>query len=84
MSTVALNNLWIYIQSLALTNSNKDWLASKLMESKVQNVEEKRILKPFPKTFSPGVIKLAGILKDYSIKDDYKEEIMDYLTEKYK
>jgi hypothetical protein len=40
MSTIALNNLWDYIQSLALSNSNKDWLAHKLMESKAENVNE--------------------------------------------
>ncbi|MBQ9641814.1 MAG: hypothetical protein IJV06_09705 [Bacteroidaceae bacterium] len=40
MSTIALNNLWNYIQSLALSNSNKDWLASKLIESKVEDIDE--------------------------------------------
>ena len=34
MSTIALNNLWHYIQSLSLSNSNKDWLADKLIKSK--------------------------------------------------
>ena len=40
MSTIALNNLWNYIQSLALSNSNKDWLAGKLIESKVEDIDE--------------------------------------------
>ncbi|MBQ9363700.1 MAG: hypothetical protein IJT97_09845 [Bacteroidaceae bacterium] len=40
MSTVALNNLWDYLQSLALSNSNKDWLANKLIESKVEDIDE--------------------------------------------
>lgn len=34
MSTLALNKLWEYIQVLALSNQNKDWLAQKLIESK--------------------------------------------------
>lgn len=34
MSTAALNNLWIYIQSMALSDRNKQWLADRLIESK--------------------------------------------------
>lgn len=34
MSTLVLNKLWEYIQVLALSNQNKDWLAQKLIESK--------------------------------------------------
>ena len=33
MNTISLNNLWVYLQSLNLTASNKRWLADKLMES---------------------------------------------------
>lgn len=33
MNTVSLNNLWIYLQSLTLTTSNKKWLADHLYES---------------------------------------------------
>lgn len=33
MSTVALTKLWEYIQALSLSNSNKAWLAEKLLES---------------------------------------------------
>jgi len=34
MSTLALNKLLEYILSLGLSNKNKDWLASKIVESK--------------------------------------------------
>lgn len=32
MTTKALNGLWEYLQTLSLTQKNKDWLAAKLME----------------------------------------------------
>ena len=34
MSNTALTNLWNYIQSMSLSDSNKQWLADRLMESK--------------------------------------------------
>lgn len=33
MTTVALNNLWTYIESLNLSARNRKWLADKLTES---------------------------------------------------
>ena len=33
MNTLSLNNLWSYLQGLALTASNKKWLAQHLYES---------------------------------------------------
>ena len=32
MTTVALNGLWTYIQTLKLSKRNRKWLAEKLME----------------------------------------------------
>lgn len=32
MTTLALNNLWIYLQSLSLAKKDREWLASKLIE----------------------------------------------------
>ena len=34
MSTAALNNLWMYIQGMALSDRSKQWLADRLIESK--------------------------------------------------
>jgi len=31
MTTFALNNLWTYLQGLALSQNDREWLASKLM-----------------------------------------------------
>ena len=33
MTALALNNLWRYIQGLSLKKSDREWLASKLIES---------------------------------------------------
>ena len=32
MTTVAMNNLWTYIQGLSLSQRNRNWLADKLVE----------------------------------------------------
>lgn len=34
MSNTALTNLWNYIQSMSLSDRNKQWLADRLIESK--------------------------------------------------
>ena len=33
MTTIQLNNLWTYLQSLSLSGRNKKWLADRLVES---------------------------------------------------
>ena len=38
---------------------------------------------PLPKTFSPEVMALTGVIPNACIGDDYKEVIADYLAEKY-
>ena len=43
MTTFALNNLWSYLQGLSLKRSDREWLASKLIEplnSTTENVEQ--------------------------------------------
>ena len=34
MNTVAMNNLWTYLQGLSLTAENKKWLSERLIEPK--------------------------------------------------
>ena len=38
MSTAQIEGLWSYIQTLSLSNRNKQWLADKLIESKTTSV----------------------------------------------
>jgi hypothetical protein len=39
MTTVALNNLWTYIEGLSLKRKDREWLASKLLEPKADDAK---------------------------------------------
>lgn len=39
MTTVALNNLWTYIDGLSLKQKDREWLASKLLEPKADDAK---------------------------------------------
>jgi len=39
MSAVQIEGLWSYIQTLALSNYNKQWLAERLVESATNNAD---------------------------------------------
>ena len=42
MTTFALNNLWTYIEGLSLKKKDREWLASKLIEPKADDVKTVR------------------------------------------
>lgn len=42
MTTIALNNLWTYLQGLSLKQKDREWLAGKLLEPAVVDAETKR------------------------------------------
>ena len=42
MTTVALNNLWTYINGLSLKQKDRQWLAGKLLEPAEVDAETKR------------------------------------------
>ena len=42
MTTMALNNLWNYLQGLNLARKDRNWLAGKLMEATEKEIETKR------------------------------------------
>ena len=42
MTTIALNNLWTYIQGLSLKQKDREWLAGKLLEPTEVDRETKR------------------------------------------
>lgn len=39
MTTVALNNLWTYIEGLSLKRKDREWLAGKLLEPKADDAK---------------------------------------------
>ena len=68
MTAFALNNLWTYLQGLALARSDREWLASKLIEpeataavaEKVKSVagtKKRRKVRPL----SPEVAMLSNL-----------------------
>ena len=42
MTAVQLNNLWTYIQGMALKKKDREWLAGKLLESKADDEKTAR------------------------------------------
>lgn len=55
MTTTSLNALWAYLQSLSLTQQNKEWLVSKLTEPSHEvsdNEKEALLWKEYCETFS--------------------------------
>ena len=42
MTTFALNNLWTYLQGLSLSQKDREWLASKLIEPSTDDVKTAR------------------------------------------
>ena len=42
MTTLALNNLWTYIEGLSLKKKEREWLASKLIEPKADDAKTAR------------------------------------------
>lgn len=65
MTTFALNNLWNYLQGLSLSQSDKEWLANKLiMPTKQEDADsaEKR---------KANFLKLAGTWTDAEGEEYY-------------
>lgn len=42
MTTFALNNLWTYLQGLSLSQKDREWLASKLIEPSTDDAKTAR------------------------------------------
>ena len=42
MTTLQLNNLWMYIQGMALKKKDREWLAGKLLEPKADDEKTAR------------------------------------------
>lgn len=65
MTTYALNNLWAYLQGLSLSQSDREWLANKLIVPKEKTAElsaEERKVK---------FLKMAGIWSETEDGEEY-------------
>ena len=63
MNTMSLNNLWSYLQGLSLTASNRQWLATHLMEAaegrKGTATEKQLVFPTIPEDYQPSQKVLA-------------------------
>ncbi len=79
MNAVSMNNLWTYLQGLALTADNWDWLAAKTSE---MSVKKKTVATPKVKTkkykMSPTVKELMGSVR-IDPKHIEEDERMKYI-----
>ena len=85
MNSVALNNLWSYLQGLSLTASNQRWLASHLMEA-AEKEEKKRdkaelVFPKIPKDYKPSAKVMAMTLGNLPEGVDLEKEIEERWNE---
>lgn len=52
MPSIALNNLWTYIEGLQLSKRNKRWLAEKLIESTEISPSAEQVKREWEEAFS--------------------------------
>lgn len=76
MNATALNNLWIYLQSLNLTCSNRKWLAEHLVEPTPASTAEEDETEYL--TSSPAMREILNEgLKPYDENDYEKIDLKD-------
>lgn len=82
MTTAAINNLWIYLQGLALTSDESLWLSDKLAENakrKQENTKRELIREKFKDLqISPEVKAMTGSIKmtDLDLTDERTRYIL--------
>lgn len=78
MTTVALNNLWTYINGLSLRQKDRKWLASKLLEPTEVDAETKRqqeyVKESLTRAFDEVERANRGEIKMMSL-EDFEEEL---------
>jgi hypothetical protein len=79
MTALALENLWTYIDSLSLKKKDREWLANKLLESKVDDAETER-QKAYVKETLTRALDEVKRAKKGEIKLMTEEEFLDELT----
>lgn len=86
MTSLSINKLWSFLQSLSLTASNERWLAERLLESANTKTDIKEGIqenKWANYNFSPEILHLT--LKNRKrVSDDIEETLFEALEDKYK
>lgn len=88
MTTLAINKLWSFLQSLSLTASNEQWLAERLLESahaKTATAEAKTTAESAWTHYqlSPEILKMT-LKKRHNVSDSADEALLTAIEEKYK
>lgn len=87
MTTLAINKLWSFLQSLSMTASNERWLAERLLESadaKTQLLEgEKTSSKWANYPLSPEIVEMT-LKNRKNVSDDIDETLYSAMEEKYR
>ena len=80
MSTLELNNLWMYLRGLALPMSDREWLAGKLLEPEAEDAETVR-QKSYVKETLTRALKEADAARRGEVKLTSAEEFLGELEE---
>lgn len=78
MTTVALNNLWTYLNGLSLKRKDREWLANKLLEPTEVDAETKRqqelVKESLTRAFDEVKRAKRGEIKMMSL-EEFEEEL---------
>ena len=78
MTTVAMNNLWTYIQGLSLSQKNREWLAGKLIAPTADDPKTAR-QKAYVKETLTRALNEARAAQRGEIKLQTEEEFLEEL-----
>ena len=78
MTTIALNNLWTYIQGLSLKRKDREWLASKLIEPTADDAKTARQKAYVKETLTRALKEVEAAKREgreLQTLDDFLEEL---------
>lgn len=86
MTTLAINKLWSFLQSLSMTANNERWLAERLLESADAKSKKEEEAATFPwinYQLSPEIINMT-LNNRKKVSDTTEESLYAAMEEKYK
>lgn len=88
MTTLAINKLWSFLQSLSMTANNERWLAERLLESADAKSRKKEETKPVVPSWanyqlSPEIINMT-LNNRKKISDNIEDTLYAAMEKKYK
>ncbi len=88
MTTIAINKLWSFLQSLSMTANNERWLAERLLESanakSKEEGETKKTASPWENyQLSPEIMNMT-LRNRKKVSDSIEDSLYAAMEEKYK